>query len=120
MICWWRIRSGRRRGPTVGIAPELSDAELVSLAALQALLGFDSEARFVRYAEEHLRSWFPYVPERSGYNKRLRRSGELMAHVIATLAGDCPSFHDDVWVVDSTPIECGRSSETQRSSERPG
>ena len=40
------------------------------------------------------------------------RSGELMAHVIATLAGDCPSFHDDVWVVDSTPIECGRSRET--------
>ena len=59
--------------PAVGIAPELSDAELVALAALQALLGFDSEARFVRYAQEHLTPWFPYLPQRPGYNKRLRR-----------------------------------------------
>ncbi len=106
--------------PAVGITPELSDAELVTLAVLQALSGFDSEARFVRYAKEHLTPWFPYVPERSGYNKRLRRSGELMAHVLRALAWDCPSWHDDVWVVDSTPIECGRSRETQQRSERPG
>ena len=45
--------------PAVGIAPELSDAELVTLAVLAALLGLDSEARFVRYAKEHLKSWFP-------------------------------------------------------------
>ena len=57
--------------PAVGIAPELSDAELVTLAVLQALLGFDSEARFGRYAKAHLTPWFPYVPQRPGYNKRL-------------------------------------------------
>ena len=57
--------------PAVGVAPELSDAELVTLAVLQALLGFDSEARFVRYAKAHLTPWFPYVPPRPGYNKRL-------------------------------------------------
>jgi len=32
--------------PKPGIAPKLSDAELVTLAVLQALLGFTSEARF--------------------------------------------------------------------------
>ncbi len=106
--------------PAVGLAPELSDAELVSLAALQALLGFDSEARFVRYAREHLRPWFPYLPERSGYNKRLRRSGELMARVMAALARDCPSWYDDVWLVDSTPVPCGRSRETQQRSDLAG
>ncbi len=106
--------------PAVGIAPELSDAELVSLAVLQALLGFDSEARFVRYAKAHLTPWFPYVPPRPGYNKRLRRSGELIKHVMACLARACASWHDDVWLVDSTPVECGRSRETQKRSERPG
>ena len=106
--------------PTVGIAPEVSDAELVTLAVLQALSGFDSEARFVRYAREHLRAWFPYLPGRAGYNKRLRRSGGLMVHILGALARDCPSWHDDVWVVDSTPVECGRSRETQQRSERPG
>jgi hypothetical protein len=31
--------------PAVGIAPQLSDAELVTLAMMQAMLGFTSEAR---------------------------------------------------------------------------
>ena len=106
--------------PVVGIAPTLSDAELVTLAVLQALLGFDSEARFIRWAKAHLGPWFPYVPQRSGYNKRLRRSGELMQHVIVALARDCPSYHDDVWVVDSTPVECGRSRSTQQRSDLAG
>ena len=39
--------------PTVGIAPKLTDAELVTLAVLQALLGFCSEARWLRYAHAH-------------------------------------------------------------------
>ena len=34
--------------PRVGIAPKLSDAELVTLAVLQALRGFPSEARWLR------------------------------------------------------------------------
>ena len=59
----------------------------------------------------------PDVPERAGYNKRLRRSGELIAHMMAALARDCPSWHDDVWLVDSTPVECGRSRETQKRSD---
>jgi hypothetical protein len=32
--------------PAVGIAPKLTDAELVKLAVMQALLGFTSEARW--------------------------------------------------------------------------
>ena len=34
--------------PRVGLAPRLTDAELVTLVVLQALLGFTSEARFLR------------------------------------------------------------------------
>ena len=45
--------------PAVGIAPKLSDAELLTLAVISALLGFSSEARFIRYAHTHLRTWFP-------------------------------------------------------------
>ena len=77
--------------PAVGFAPKLSGAELLTLAALQTPLGFDSEARFVRYAKEHLTPWFPYLPGRSGYHKRLRRSGQLMQHVLGALARDDPS-----------------------------
>ncbi len=106
--------------PAVGIAPKLTDAELLTLAVIQALLGYTSEARFIRYAHAHLRPWFPYLPNRPGYNKRLRHAGHLMQHVIAHLARTCPSFTDDVWLVDSTPVECGRSRETVKRSDLAG
>ena len=106
--------------PAVGIAPKLSDAELVTLAVIQALLGFTSEAQFIRHAHAHLRPWFPYLPDRPGYNKRLRHSGQLLHHVIAYLARACPSFNDDLWLVDSTPVECGRSRETVKRSDLAG
>jgi len=53
--------------PTVGITPRLSDAELVTLSVLQALLGYHDEARFIRYAHSHLRALFPYLPGRPAY-----------------------------------------------------
>ena len=103
--------------PAVGIAPKLSDAELVTLAVIQSLLRYTSEARFLRYAHAHLGPWFPYLPTRSAYNRRLRRLGLTMQHIIAWLARDCPSWHDDLWLVDSTPVECGRSRTTQQRSD---
>ena len=106
--------------PVVGISPKLSDAELVTLAAVSALLGFDSERRFVRFARAHLRPWFPYVPNHSGYNKRLRRCAAMIDRVIAALARECPDWHDDVWLVDSTPVECGRSRDTAKRSDLAG
>ena len=106
--------------PAVGIAPKLSDAELVTLAVIQSLLRYTSEARFLRYAHAHLKPWFPYLPTRSAYNRRLRRLGLTMQHIIAWLARDCPSWHDDLWLVDSTPVECGRSRTTQQRSDPGG
>jgi hypothetical protein len=39
--------------PAVGIAPQLTDAELVTPAMMQAMLGFTSEARWLRHARAH-------------------------------------------------------------------
>ena len=112
---WWTPER-----PMVGIAPKLSDAELITLAVIQALLGYTSEARFLRYAHAHLRPWFPYLPTRSAYNKRLRRSSGMIQHIINHLTQISSSFHDDLWLVDSTPVECGRSRQTVRRSDLAG
>ncbi len=106
--------------PEVGIGPSLSDAELVTLAVMQALLGFTSEARWVRYARAHLRHLFPYLPGQPGYNTRLRALAATMTWLIGLLARDTSLWTDDAWVVDSTPIECGRSKETARRSDLAG
>jgi hypothetical protein len=106
--------------PRVGIAPRLSDAELLTLAVLQVLLGFDEEARWLRYAGEHLRHLFPYLPGQAGYNKRLRKSATQLQALIRVLAQDTDLWADDVWLIDSTPVECGRSRPTVRRSELAG
>src|SRR6266705_3883498 len=106
--------------PAAGIPPKLSDAELVTLAVMQALLGFTSEARWLRHATRHLRHLFPYLPGQSGYNKRLRAAAEFIRQVIRALATDTTLWTDDVWVVDSTPVECGRSKETVKRSDLAG
>jgi hypothetical protein len=105
--------------PTVGITPQLSDAELVTLAMMQAILGFTSEARWLRHAHAHLRHLFPYLPKQPGYNKRLRKAANLVRQVTRELATDTALWTDDVWVVDSTPVECGRSRETAKRSGLP-
>jgi hypothetical protein len=106
--------------PRVGIAPRLSDAELVTLAVMQALLGYTSESRWLRHARCHLGHLFPYLPHQPGYNKRLRAAAALITAVIRVLAADTSLWTDDVWVVDSTPVECGRSKDTVRRSELAG
>jgi hypothetical protein len=106
--------------PAVGMSPQLSDAELVTLAVLQALLGFTSEARWVRHVKASLGHLFPYVPQQSGYNKRLRAARGLVRHCIRALASSTALWSDDVWVVDSTPVECARSRETVRRSDLAG
>ncbi|MFF3060283.1 IS982 family transposase [Streptomyces sp. NPDC057909] len=106
--------------PAVGIAPQLTDAELVTLAMMQAMLGFTSEAKWLRYARARLRHLFPYLPKQPGYNKRLRKSAELLRRVSRVLAASTSAWSDDVWIVDSTPVECGRSRETVKRSDLAG
>ncbi|QRX89951.1 IS982 family transposase [Streptomyces noursei] len=106
--------------PVVGIAPRLTDAELVTLAMVQAMLGFTSEAKWLRHARSHLRHLFPYLPKQPGYNKRLRKAAELLRRVTRLLATDTSVRSDDVWIVDSTPVECGRSRETVKRSDLAG
>ena len=74
--------------PLVGIEPQICDAELVTLAVLQALLGFTSEARWLRHARAHLRHLFPYLPGQPGYNKRLRRLAGTVSWLTGVLARD--------------------------------
>jgi Transposase DDE domain len=106
--------------PKVGLQPRLSDAELVTLVVMQALLGFTSEARWLRYADSHLRGMFPDLPTQSGYNKRVRAATGMLRALLAHLVRCCSQSTDDLWVVDSTPVECGRSRETAKRSDLAG
>lgn len=87
---------------------------------MQAVPGFISEAKWLRHSCAHLRHLFPYLPKQPGYNKRLRKAAELLRRVTRLLATDTSTWSDDVWTVDSTPVECGRSRETVKRSHLAG
>jgi Transposase DDE domain len=108
------------RRPEIGLQPQISDAELLTLAVMQALLGFTSERRWIRHARAHLLEAFPSLPGQSGYNKRLRKLADTMTWLISSLGARTTIAGDDVWLVDSTPVECARSRETVKRSALAG
>ena len=106
--------------PAGGTPLTLSDAEVLTMAVMSALLGFTSERRWLRYVNAHLAGMFPHAIGQSGWNKRVRKAFSLLIRVIRMLAMDTSLWSDDVWVVDSTPVQCGCSRETARRSDAAG
>jgi len=107
-----------RRG--AGRRPKISDAELITLAVAQILLGCHSERRFLRLARRRLGHLFPYIPKQPGYNKRIRALAPRICLVINHLARISPSFGDRLRLLDSTPVPCGASRQTVKRSELAG
>src|SRR5438128_3814456 len=89
--------------PQVGVQPKITDAELLTLAVMQALLGYTSERRWLRQEPDH-DGPRPARPT-PGYNKRLRKLNGARGWLVATLAAATSVGTDDVWVVDSTPVQ---------------
>jgi len=108
------------RRPRPGRPPKLSDAELLTLAVAQVLLGVRSDARWLRFVPRALPGAFPYLPGQSGYNKRLRGAVPLIKRLIRVLAADTDLWTDPVWITDSTPVECARSRPAAKRSNLAG
>lgn len=106
--------------PAGAIAPKVSDAELVTMAVMQALLMIRSERRWVRYLRKHLLPLFPRQLKQAGYDKRLRAALPLITYFIRALAFDTDFWFDNHWILDSTPVECGRSRPTVKRSDAAG
>jgi hypothetical protein len=61
-----------------GPAASLSRSEVVTLAAFGQWGHFRSERAFYRYARHHLRAAFPRLPDRSQFNRLLRRQADTI------------------------------------------
>lgn len=109
-------RAGRGR------RPQLSDSELLCLAVAQMLLGYHCERRWIRHLHRNpqFRAMFPAIPKQSGYHKRLKAAEGLLCKAIRILAEVSPSWHDDLWITDATPVPCGMSRETAKRSDLAG
>jgi Transposase DDE domain len=95
----------------------VTDAEVVTLCVAQAVMDIGSDEQFLAVANKRLRHLFPRLPKQPGYWKRRLRLAETIEWLCAMFAQDSPGFRDEVVLVDSTPVECGRSVETARRSQ---
>lgn len=95
----------------------LSDAEIVTLLVAQVLMGIPSDRRFLRAARRQLGHLFPYLPSQDALHKRRARLAESIEWLIGVFASQSPGSSDDLLLLDSTPVECGRSLETTRRSQ---
>ena len=106
--CTWKIDDLRKAAPewaparpAVGIAPKLSDAELVTLA-----VGCGTPAPACDTCS-------PTCPSSPVTTSGCGAAPGLVLRVIQALAADTTLCTDDGWVVDSTRVECGRSRRRQ-------
>jgi Transposase DDE domain len=94
----------------------VTDAEVVTLCVAQAIMGIPSDRRFLAVASKRLCHLFPRLPGQPGYFKRRRRLVDTLEWLMEVFASQSPGFHDDLLLVDSTPVECARSRETVKRS----
>jgi hypothetical protein len=95
----------------------ITDAEVVTLCVAQAVMGISSDRQFLRVAQRQLGGLFPLLPSQDAYWKRRYRLAEQIEWLMACFSRDCPGYWDSIALLDSTPVECGRSVETARRSQ---
>jgi hypothetical protein len=95
----------------------VTDAEVVTLCVAQAVLNISSDREFLAVAAKRHGHLFPKLPKQPGLHKRRRRLVDTIEWLIGVFAADSPGHNDPVVLLDSTPVECGRSLETARRSE---
>lgn len=105
------------KGRRPGRPKKLTDAELVCLAVAQVLLGARSEHHWLRMCHARLGHLFPYLPKQPGYHKRLKAALPLICKAMVYLATLCPSWGDELRLLDATPVPCGTSRETVKRSQ---
>src|ERR1700689_5238044 len=98
-------------------ARRVTDAEVVTLCVAQAIMGIPSDRRFLAVAAKRLDHLFPRLPKQPGYFKRRRKLADTLEWLMGIFASESPGFHDDLLLIDSTPVECARSRETVKRSQ---
>jgi Transposase DDE domain len=95
----------------------VTDAEVVALCVAQAIMGIPSDRRFLKVARKRLVHLFPQIPSQPAYFKRRRRLADQLEWLMGIFASQSPGFHDDLLLIDSTPVECAKSRETVKRSQ---
>lgn len=82
----------------------LSQSAVVTLAYFAQWTPFPSERAFYRYAQRHLRSLFPTLPDRSQFNRLVRMHQDALVAVALSLAQAVQTRDDLYEAMDTTGV----------------
>lgn len=91
----------KRRGP--GRPPRITDAELITLAIAQVLMGLPNDRQFLALAAYRLGHLFPYLPRQPAYNKRLRGLGPEIERTPGSETSADTTTPPRIWPVIAPP-----------------
>jgi hypothetical protein len=117
LYCAARALFPAQRTPRHGRPEKISDNELLALMVAQMLLQCPSDRTFLRRAERRLGHLFPYLPGQSRYNERCRRLAPKLVLLWKALAAETLGASDNLRLLDTTPLPCGQSIQTTRTSQ---
>jgi hypothetical protein len=87
-----------------GPLPPCSDAEIITVALYQELIGDPREDHFYRLQAKELRSYFPALPSRSRYNRRKRNLSWIILLVRQAVLVALGVDHMTSGSIDSAPV----------------
>ncbi len=97
----------------VGARPKFSDIELISLNLTSEYLSIDSESLLFKKLKSEYREQFPNMIDRTQYNRRKKCLFGYIEWVRNQLSSAF-SNHEDVFVIDSMPLEICRNARASR------
>lgn len=106
-----------QRTPRRGRPELISDNELLAVMVAQMLLQCPSDRLFLRRARRRLGHLFPYLPSQSRYNERCRALAPKLVLLWKAIAAQTFGAGDDLRLLDTTPLPCGQSIQTTRTSQ---
>jgi len=85
-----------------------SDSEVITLTLVAEIVGLDDETVFLDYVARNHRALFPFLPDRSRYNRRRRALGEatntIRRQLLGFLLALLPPDERPLCVLDSLPL----------------
>jgi len=86
--------------------PEFTDEEVITVFIYGIMQGHTEIKYIYRYADRHLRDWFPCLPSYQAYVQRLNRISGVFSPLAEALLKNLPisGFERNIRLIDSMPI----------------
>jgi hypothetical protein len=99
-FCKQKLGKAPHPGPKASLEP----GEVLTLVLFEQFWRFRSERDFYRYAQRHLRSYFPHLPDRAQFNRLVRQHWKAVVAFWQALEVELHAQQVSFEVLDTVPI----------------